>query len=120
MDLAHEIQQLAELRARGELSDEEVSRAKERLLAYGIGIRPAGLRRQSPWRVFGLPLWSIALGPDPERGESRGHARGIFALGDQATGVFALGGWARGVVAVGGLATGAIALGGCAVGLLLG
>ena len=77
MNLAHEIQQLAELRARGELSEEEFSQAKERLLAYRKGIR-----RRSSSRIFGLPLWSIALGPDPERGESRGHARGIFALGD--------------------------------------
>ena len=66
--------------------------------------------------MFGLPLWAIAIGPDWERGEMRGHARGIFALGDIATGWFAFGGLARGFFAFGGLAIGLFAFGGAAIG----
>lgn len=75
-----------------------------------------GVRRRSRVKVWGLPLYDIATGPDPERGEVRGHARGIFALGDVATGVVAVGGIARGVFAIGGVAVGLVALGGCAIG----
>lgn len=82
-------------------------------------IGQAGVRRRSETIFMGLPLYDIALGPDPERGEVRGHARGVFACGDIATGVFALGGLARGLIAVGGVAFGGVAVGGCAVGLLL-
>lgn len=49
--------------------------------------------------LFGLPLVSIATGPDPSRSEPRGHARGFIAIGDIATGFFALGGVARGAIA---------------------
>ena len=63
-----------------------------------------------------MPLYSIAMGPDPARGELRGHARGVIAIGDLATGVVALGGIARGLVAIGGLALGGDALGWVAVG----
>jgi hypothetical protein len=58
----------------------------------------------------------IALGPDPARGEMRGHARGLIAIGDFATGLIAIGGISRGVVAFGGLAVGGVAIGGGAVG----
>ena len=33
----------------------------------------------------------VATGPDEERGESRGHATAIVAIGDVATGVLAMG-----------------------------
>ncbi len=80
---------------------------------------PRGIRRRSSQTLWGLPLWDVAMGPDPETGQLRGHARGIIAVGDIATGLVALGGLARGVVAFGGLAVGGIAFGGCALGLLL-
>jgi hypothetical protein len=57
-------------------------------------------------------------GPDLERGEMRGHAKGIIAIGDIATGVVALAGVARGGLAIGGLAVGLISLGGLSIGAL--
>ena len=79
---------------------------------------PKSVRRRSETVLWGMPLWEIAVGPDVEADEVRGHARGVFALGDVATGVVALGGIARGVFACGGVAVGAIGLGGCSLGLL--
>ena len=61
----------------------------------------------------------MAIGPDPSKGEKRGHAKGIVAFGDMATGVFAAGGLARGVVAFGGLAIGLASFGGLGIGLIL-
>ena len=78
-----------------------------------------GVRKRASFELFGLPAYDIALGPDPEKGEMRGHARGFFAIGDMATGVLALGGLARGVVAIGGLAVGGISIGGVSIGMLL-
>ena len=78
-----------------------------------------GIRRQSALKLAGLPLWSIALGPDLAKGETRGHARGIVAVGDMATGVVAAGGLARGVFAFGGLAVGLLSFGGLGLGLVL-
>ena len=78
-----------------------------------------GIRRQSAHSFAGLPLWSVALGPDASKGEKRGHAKGIFALGDVATGVLAAGGLARGVVAFGGLAIGFLSVGALGLGLLV-
>lgn len=75
-----------------------------------------GVRRRSDYEYLGLPLWSVAMGPDPEKGEVRGHAKGILAIGDIATGLVAIGGLARGGIAVGGLAIGLVAVGGLAVG----
>jgi hypothetical protein len=77
-----------------------------------------GVRRRSDYEYLGLPLWAVAIGPDPAQGELRGHARGILAVGDIATGVIALGGLARGGIAVGGLAVGVVAIGGLALGAL--
>jgi hypothetical protein len=77
-----------------------------------------GVRRRSKRTFIGLPLWDIAYGPDIEKGEKRGRARGIIALGDVATGWLAIGGLARGGIALGGVAFGGIAIGGCAVGVL--
>jgi hypothetical protein len=78
-----------------------------------------GVRYQSALRLAGLPLWSIAIGPDLANGEVRGHAKGILAFGDMATGVFAAGGLARGVVAFGGLAIGLASFGGLGLGLIV-
>jgi hypothetical protein len=76
-----------------------------------------GRRRRSEREFLGLPLYDYAVGPDPAKGETRGHAKGVIAIGDIATGVFAFGGWARGVFAFGGLATGIVSFGGLSAGL---
>ncbi|WP_339911026.1 hypothetical protein [Symmachiella dynata] len=76
------------------------------------------VRARSHKKLLGVPLYDVAIGPDFESGEARGHAKGIFAIGDQATGVIAVGGIAQGGVAIGGLACGLLSLGGCAFGLL--
>lgn len=76
------------------------------------------VRRESSARLLGWPLVSIAIGPDPERGERVGRARGVIAVGDVAIGGVAVGGVAMGVVAVGGVAVGVSAAAGVAVGLL--
>jgi len=76
------------------------------------------VRRRSAETIAGLPLYDIAFGPDPAKGEIRGHARGILAIGDIATGVIAIGGLARGVLAFGGLAAGLVTLGGLSAGLV--
>jgi hypothetical protein len=78
-----------------------------------------GVRRRSSLEFAGLPLYDVALGPDPEKGEFRGHAKGVLAIGDMASGVIAVGGLARGIVALGGLAVGLLSLGGLSIGLLL-
>jgi hypothetical protein len=77
-----------------------------------------GIRKRASWGIGDLPWYDVALGPDLERGEWRGHARGVIAIGDFATGVLALGGLARGVFALGGLAAGLVTFGGLSVGLL--
>jgi hypothetical protein len=79
---------------------------------------PRGVRKRSKTTLFGLPLYEIATGPDPKVGETRGHARGIIAIGDSAVGLIAIGGLSLGVIAIGGLAIGLFALGGGAIGLL--
>jgi hypothetical protein len=78
-----------------------------------------GVRKQSEYVFLGLPLYSIALGPDLAKGEWRGHAKGVFALGDVATGLIAVGGMAMGGVAIGGLALGLLTFGGLSVAVLL-
>ena len=62
-------------------------------LKFGSGRR--GVRKRSTKYIWGLPLYDIALGPDPDQDQVRGHARGIIAIGDIATGVLAMGGVAR-------------------------
>lgn len=83
------------------------------------GYRRVGIRRRASWNIGTLPFYDIALGPDSERGEFRGHAKGFIAIGDMATGVIAIGGLARGVVALGGLALGAVTLGGLSIGAVV-
>jgi hypothetical protein len=121
MNLAQEVERLAKLHAEGALSAEEFTKAKSQLLSTPAFSKFAvkGFRRESPRKFCGLPLWAIAIGPDWERGEMRGHARAIFALGDIATGWFAFGGLARGLFAFGGLAIGLFAFGGGAIGVLV-
>jgi hypothetical protein len=90
--------------------------------------RRHGKRAASSTIIMGMPLWSIAFGPDLENGELRGHAHGIFALGEVATGVVAVGAVAGGVVtlapisfglvAVGAVAAGGVAMGGVSIGIL--
>jgi hypothetical protein len=82
----------------------------------GLALR--GVRKRASWGIGDIPAYDIALGPDPERGEMRGHAKGIIAVGDIATGFVALGGLARGVFAFGGVAAGLVSLGGLSVGIL--
>jgi hypothetical protein len=77
-----------------------------------------GFRKRSTIFIGDMPLYDIALGADPEKGEARGHARGFIAIGDIATGVVAIGGLARGAIAVGGLAIGLFAFGGGAIGAI--
>lgn len=76
-----------------------------------------GIRYRSALALGDVPFLAIATGPDPEKGEVRGHARGIIAIGDMATGFLAIGGLARGVVTLGGLSVGLVSFGGCALGL---
>ncbi len=76
------------------------------------------IRKRSSASIGGVPLYEVALGPDIERGEMRGHAKAIFAVGDIATGIVAVGGLAQGFLAIGGMALGAISFGGLSVGLL--
>src|SRR5215471_14979384 len=112
MNLTEELERLAQLRQQGALRESEFDKAKTLLLSGGGQRMPRGVRRQSERKVFGLPLWAIAMGPDLARGEFRGHARGIIAIGDIATGWLAVGGLARGFLAIGGFAIGVLAVGG--------
>lgn len=77
-----------------------------------------GIRKSSARKFLGLPLLDIAIGPDFEKGELRGHAKGILAIGDIAQGGIAIGGVSVGVLALGGCAVGIFAVGGCALGAL--
>jgi len=82
-------------------------------------MQPAqNIRKRSSKTLGGLPLVALAFGPDPEQGETRGHARGVIAIGDIATGWLAIGGAAKGYIAIGGVARGAVAVGGAAIGLI--
>ena len=66
------------------------------------------IRYRSKRIVMGLPLVSVACGPDLEHGESVGIAKGIIAIGDQAIGIVAIGGLAAGLISIGGLAIGLV------------
>ena len=98
----------------------DLRRSGGRTLAPAPAATPMGtmpvIRKRATFEVFGLPLWEVAIGPDPSRGEMRGHARAIIAIGDMATGFIALGGLARGGIAIGGLALGLVSCGGGALG----
>lgn len=77
------------------------------------------VRYESSIKLLGWPLVSVATGPDLDKGEIRGWARGIIAVGDVATGVIAIGGASAGVVSIGGVSAGVFALGGAALGGLV-
>jgi hypothetical protein len=100
--------------------EKRVRELEGKLQSLGVagpsGIR--GIRKRATWGLGDIPFYDIALGPDFTRGEMRGHARGILALGDMATGVVALGGLARGAIAMGGLAVGLVSFGGLSLGVL--
>lgn len=98
---------------------QKVDALEREVAALKCGSGGRGVRKRSRNYVWGLPLYDIAVGPDPDKNEIRGHARGIIAIGDIATGILALGGLARGFVAFGGLALGAVTFGGCSIGILL-
>ncbi|NLX07164.1 MAG: hypothetical protein GXY33_18665 [Phycisphaerae bacterium] len=75
------------------------------------------IRRRSSKTILGLPVWEIASGPDPENGQSHGHARAVVAIGDRATGVVAVGRFfATGLIAIGPVSVGVFAMAGLAVG----
>jgi hypothetical protein len=95
----------------------ELEKQVTALRGGGLGVM-RGVRRRATWGIGDIPFYDIALGPDPERGELRGRAKGVIAIGDFATGVLALGGLARGVIAFGGLAAGLLSFGGLSVGIL--
>jgi hypothetical protein len=96
---------------------DELEREVARLRGAG-GRAYRGIRYRSSAAIGDLPLVAVSIGADPERGEIRGRARGVIAIGDIATGVIAVGGLARGVVALGGLALGALSFGGLSLGVL--
>jgi hypothetical protein len=101
-------------------SREELEARVEQLEREVAALRsaPRRVRKRATWGLGNLPMYEVAVGPNPERGEARGHARAIVAIGDIATGFVAVGAWARGVVALGGLATGLVSFGGLSIGLL--
>ncbi|WP_157605434.1 hypothetical protein [Schlesneria paludicola] len=78
--------------------------------------KPKTIRYATSMKLLGLPLLAIACGPDASKGEAKGWARGIIAIGDMATGLIAIGGLAGGGIAVGGVSLGAISIGGVALG----
>jgi hypothetical protein len=73
-------------------------------------------RYKSPSTLFGIPIGSIAYGPDLQSGERYGHAKGIIAGGDVATGFVAAGAIAQGFFSAGAVALGRLAAGGVAIG----
>jgi hypothetical protein len=77
-----------------------------------------GRRYTSSATIFGWPVIQIASGPYPQKGELRGTARALIAIGDRAYGGIAIGGLAIGGVAIGGASFGVCALGGFACGAL--
>ncbi len=89
------------------------------LQALASKLAQRGIRKQSEYEFLGLPLYSIASGPDLTKGELVGHAKGVLAIGDTATGIIAIGGFAMGGIAIGGVALGLVTIGGLSLGLLL-
>jgi hypothetical protein len=100
--------------------ERRVAELEKQVSALGGGglVPMRGIRKRASWGIGDIPFYDIALGPDLERGELRGHAKGIVAIGDLATGILALGGFSRGVIAFGGVAAGLVGFGGLSVGIL--
>lgn len=76
------------------------------------GLKSAGPRRyESPWRLFGLPLFAFASGGMDTGGFTSRWARGWIAIGDGAISPFlAIGGFAMAPIAIGGATLGVISL----------
>jgi len=76
------------------------------------GLKPAGPRRyESPWRLFGLPLFSFASGGMDTGGFRSRWARGWVAIGDGAISpLLAIGGFAMAPIAIGGATVGIVSL----------
>jgi hypothetical protein len=91
----------------------------EQEVAQLRGRRVPRVRYRSAAAIGDVPLVSVALGPDPEKGEWRGHARGVVAVGDTAVGGIAVGGLAVGLISLGGLSLGLASVGGLALGVFL-
>jgi hypothetical protein len=96
----------------------ELEAENARLRGAGAGVGVRGMRYRSAYEIWNLPLVAIAAGADLAKGEMRGHARGVIAIGDIATGVIAVGGLARGLIAIGGLAIGGVTFGGLSIGAI--
>jgi hypothetical protein len=77
------------------------------------------VRYESAYRICGWPLLAVAQGPTPDQRETRGHAKGVIAIGDVATGFIAVGGVAQGLIAIGGLAVGLVTVAGVGAGALV-
>ena len=69
------------------------------------------VRNNCSIELFELPLWSVAIGPDEEKGEKSGTAKGLIAIGDSATGIVAVGYLAKGIVSVGVVSIGLFSVG---------
>lgn len=107
------------MQSREELERRVAELEKQVSALNGAGVFPArGIRKRASWGIGDIPFYDIAVGPDLTRGELRGHAKGVIAIGDMATGVLAFGGLSRGVIAFGGLAAGLISFGGLSIGIL--
>jgi hypothetical protein len=89
---------LERLKQRILVLEEEVAALKSRGFAH------KGIRKRSRRFWWGLSLYDIAMGPDLARGEMRGHARGIIAIGGGALGYYAMGGGALGEYVISGMA----------------
>lgn len=74
------------------------------------------IRYVSSIKLLSWPLLTISCGPDSSKGETRGWARGIVAIGDVATGLIAIGGLAGGGIAIGGVSIGGLSVGGVSLG----
>jgi hypothetical protein len=83
-----------------------------------LALRVRSKRYRSEAVLFGWPILSIAFGPDPDKGEMKGLARGVIAIGDAAIGGIAIGGASLGVISVGGMSVGLCSIGGCSIGVL--
>ena len=63
--------------------EKRVAELEKQVAAFrGGGLFPArGVRKRADWGIGDIPFYDIAFGADAERGELRGHARGVIAIG---------------------------------------